>query len=697
MPSHNLIKVFGIFLICLLFGVVIALWTNILVAEPAGRVSQDYYETMGQAQYIRPLEANLIESSVATGVVTENAVIPINISLQDTQAVWYRALQVASGVYGELNLQSKSVPEIQISWRDSELVVHTDVAENNDLRDLQSSTLLNVVHQMNIELDKPMETIWLPHQLLEPGQEEGTYFSFPADETLKQVNLGEQNEVDGFYLYLVYPGSMNNETRNLFIGRRLAESWDETAPEKDVWQLVEQLLNAGGSDHENPGWPIPPQTQLTDVGICPDDTSIKLEFNTSWWEHSGPWAKAALDSLRLTLGQLSNHSTVQLSVAETDSPPQKSNSDSIEVSLLREVGSEPDGEFNEEVLLNYISREIIMSQYIEDAEMLMSAVGDVMLDRGLRSKIDEHGNDWPFSRVADTFRQDDLTFINLESPLAYSGEPLPGKQIWFRGDPQNAAAIRRAGVDVINLANNHILDFGRPAMVETMKHLREKGYLPLGVGMNKRLAHEPLFWESHGKRLAFLAYTDFADIFWDWDHRETFAAGVDLPGVAALEPDLMERDVRRAKQRADAVVVSVHWGEEYVPHPSEEHAHLARRLVDAGTSAIIGHHPHVLQSIETYQDRPVLYSLGNFIFDQEPIERRQTAVAQLEWGPVAEEGLAVQQVRLYPHLIQQGQPVPAKGSDAEQVMDRLQQLASERGTELLRRDDLLILPLSGDE
>ena len=235
-------------------------------------------------------------------------------------------------------------------------------------------------------------------------------------------------------------------------------------------------------------------------------------------------------------------------------------------------------------------------------------VGDVMLSRSVGAKMKAQDN-WilPFEKIADTLRSADLTIGNLECPVSDVGRNLHHLYS-FRADPRVIEGLKYAGFGVLGLANNHMYDWDRAAVLDTVQRLREAGLRPVGAGANSLEAHYPVMVNLNGVRLAFLAYVGI-------DPKEATAAP-DQPGVAWLDADRALGDIRFARPLADVVIVCLHWGAEYAKKPGRDQVELAHRMIDAGADLVVGGHPHVVQPCEQYHGRWIAYSLGNFIFDQ---------------------------------------------------------------------------------
>lgn len=231
--------------------------------------------------------------------------------------------------------------------------------------------------------------------------------------------------------------------------------------------------------------------------------------------------------------------------------------------------------------------------------------GDIMLDDGPGRLIGQGGD--PLAPFSATLQAADYRIGNLECPVADSGAPLDNKIYNFRAKP-GVLPVLQGRFDAVALANNHSGDYGHAAFVDTMHHLASAGITYFGGGRNLAEAHKPLWIERKGLKIAVLAYNEFKP--------RSFEAGADWPGVAWSEDDQVIADIRAAKAAgADLVIPFMHWGWEKETQPSERQKMLARKMIDEGAALVVGGHPHVTQGAETYQGKPIIYSLGNFVFD----------------------------------------------------------------------------------
>ena len=247
----------------------------------------------------------------------------------------------------------------------------------------------------------------------------------------------------------------------------------------------------------------------------------------------------------------------------------------------------------------------------------MVAVGDVMLDRAVGRAIKRHGAGSILECVRDQLRAADITFCNLESPLSTRGAHDPHACV-FRADPAAVAVLKDGGFDIVSIANNHTLNSGRRTFIDTMDILDRNGILYCGGRRDKKTSWWPVYLEAGGLKIGFMAYTDLS-----------FVHGSDNK----VAPDMsnLKKQVAIADGKCDILVVSFHWGEEYHRIPTARQRRVARAAIDAGADLILGHHPHVLEGMTAYAGAPILYSMGNFVFDQRPGERMESAIFELRY------------------------------------------------------------------
>ena len=256
----------------------------------------------------------------------------------------------------------------------------------------------------------------------------------------------------------------------------------------------------------------------------------------------------------------------------------------------------------------------------------IAAVGDVNLGDRPGTAIATYGVRYPWLSVAPVLRAADIAIANLECSVSTRGYPVPGKQYTFRGKPSSLRAMAQyAGIDIVTLANNHTLDYGRLAFADTLSYAHGYGLKTVGGGRNLDLARRPALFRLGGIRVAFLGYSDVRPLGFD--------AGPTWAGTAAAFPSYISSDVRRAKNRgADVVVVYFHWGTERTFSPDSRQRSLAAVAFDAGATIVLGAHPHVLKPIEPRRRRLVAWSLGNFVFGANMLGTESTGILRLRMG-----------------------------------------------------------------
>jgi len=263
-------------------------------------------------------------------------------------------------------------------------------------------------------------------------------------------------------------------------------------------------------------------------------------------------------------------------------------------------------------LLLAIACAAVPVQAAEKPHQAVSVVfaGDVMLDNGPGHAV-VHGED-PFADFAPLFADADISVCNLECVVAEGGRQQR-KPYTFKAPVESIPVLKRH-FSAVCVANTPSGDFGKKAFQEQLDRL-DKAQLPyFGGGRDRRQARRPLILDRRGLRVALLGYNDFPP--------RSFEAGPSTPGVAWLveEECLAEIKTARKKDRADFVIPFLHWGREGRPCPLPWQRQLAHRMIDAGADAVVGAHAHATQTVDMYRGRPIVYGLGNFVFDYFPVD-----------------------------------------------------------------------------
>jgi poly-gamma-glutamate synthesis protein (capsule biosynthesis protein) len=304
--------------------------------------------------------------------------------------------------------------------------------------------------------------------------------------------------------------------------------------------------------------------------------------------------------------------------------------------------------------------------------MKLLFVGDVMLGRLVNQALKARPPEYPWGNTLDLFWSADARFCNLECAISDRGarRSPATKAFHFRSDARNVEVLKRAGIDAVSLANNHVLDFDETALRDTLDILDRNRIHRAGAGCDASEAEAPAVFRIGEKTAAFFAFTD---------NEPGWKASEGKPGIHFLPADTGDRCVKRfrrlveqASKKEDLIIVSAHWGPNWGREVPEEHAALAHCLVDSGADVVFGHSAHVFRAVEIYRDRPILYSTGDFVDDYavDPIERNdESFVFLVELGEGEET-----RVVLYPTTIREFQANLAEGERARSIAERMQVL-----------------------
>jgi poly-gamma-glutamate synthesis protein (capsule biosynthesis protein) len=282
-------------------------------------------------------------------------------------------------------------------------------------------------------------------------------------------------------------------------------------------------------------------------------------------------------------------------------------------------------------------------------EVQISIAGDILLDRGVGSAIEQSGAAYPYDAVAGIFKADDVTIANLECPLTVAdSRAMKPQRFIFKADPSNAEYLKSSGFDVLTLANNHTMDYLSNGLADTMQALENAGVLYAGAGLSKEEI-KPCFIEKNGVRIGVLSYSSLPPEGFVYNGKNATVAY-----ARAGFLDDMRNDIAQASEQCDFLIVYFHWGTEYRHDVDEQQIEIAHAAVDSGASAVIGAHPHVLQGKEIYKGAPIYYSIGNFIFDRQiPNKTDEAVILQLtvgKTGITAMDELPIIIVDCQPHI-----------------------------------------------
>ncbi|SDB16260.1 poly-gamma-glutamate synthesis protein (capsule biosynthesis protein) [Eubacterium oxidoreducens] len=275
--------------------------------------------------------------------------------------------------------------------------------------------------------------------------------------------------------------------------------------------------------------------------------------------------------------------------------------------------------------------------YIKDTnssnEVVFDFAGDISFTEDAESEVYSATKDYLdandgdittcFSKkLLNEMQSADIMMVNAESCFSTRGTAVSGKAYHFRSNPKSANYFLQMGVDIVNLANNHVYDYGKRGFIDTLNTMEKMNLPYVGAGRNLNDASEPVYFVANGKKYAICSATQI-----ERTAKYTKEATSRSPGVLkCLNPTLFVEYIKKAKKNADYVIVYVHWGTEHTSAYGADQQSLAMQFVEAGADVIIGGHTHCLQGIQYIDDVPVIYSLGDFWFSN---ETKMTGIAQV--------------------------------------------------------------------
>lgn len=273
--------------------------------------------------------------------------------------------------------------------------------------------------------------------------------------------------------------------------------------------------------------------------------------------------------------------------------------------------SEEASETEKETTLPIEDAETENAEVIPDEDTTIIFTGDVLFANAFKAGYDAKGIDGVISEELLTeLTSADILMVNQEFPFGETGEPVANKQYTFQCSPSYVTALKEMGVDVVSLANNHVLDYGKESLLETFATLDNAGILYGGAGETVERAEEVQVIEVNGRKYGFLAVSRVVPTG-DWKVENS------VPGVFSCYDDnrLIEL-VEQASAECDFLAVYPHWGVEHASYPEDYQTKIAERCLAAGADVVVGSHTHCLQGVTFIEDKPVCYSLGNFVFGQ---------------------------------------------------------------------------------
>ena len=320
------------------------------------------------------------------------------------------------------------------------------------------------------------------------------------------------------------------------------------------------------------------------------------------------------------------------------------------------------------------------------------AVGDIMLGRSVGKRLEKTNDvyDTAFSNVSGLLKQGDIVFANIEAPMTDSMHSLSKeKKIILKSSPKCIDALKSAGFNLFSLANNHMLDYYDTGLFDTINILGKNGFKFSGAGKNLKEARKAAIIEKNGIRMGLLSYTDMAQYTYAGNPSISYAADTDKAGVAPRIYESISEDIAGLRAQVDLVAISLHWGVEESFTITPQQVELAHKLLDEGADMILGHHPHQFHGIEMYKGKPILYSLGNFIFDQNDPENMETFIVEMNFEGVELKSLEAVPVR----ILDKCRAVIQTEEEADEMLEREISLCSKLETACSVQNGRLVFEL----
>ncbi len=307
------------------------------------------------------------------------------------------------------------------------------------------------------------------------------------------------------------------------------------------------------------------------------------------------------------------------------------------------------------------------------AAITIGFAGDIMIGRLVNEVISQKGYSYPWGDVLPLLQRTDLNIINLETTLTTSTDRLP-KTFNYKASPDRVKTLQEARIDIVNLANNHIRDFGDIGLLETIKTLDAAGIKHVGAGKNIDEAHKPVIITKNNVKIGIVGYTDNEP---GWQAQEN-KSGTNYIKVGDI--DKIHRYITPLHDKVDLLIVSIHWGPNMRERPTEEFINFAHAMIDAGVDIIHGHSAHIFQGIEIYKNKIIMYDTGDFVDDYmvDPILRN-------DWSffyQVMVDKKGIKHVRLIPVIINNMQVNMAQGTEKSSIIKRMQKLSEVFGTRI---------------
>lgn len=312
-----------------------------------------------------------------------------------------------------------------------------------------------------------------------------------------------------------------------------------------------------------------------------------------------------------------------------------------------------------------------------DGRVVIGLMGDVMLGRLVDREVGKKGYAYVWGDMLGRLRETDINIMNLETTLTKSTKKV-AKVFNFKAQPDRVQCLVEARIDVCNLANNHILDFSREGLIETIATLDVAGIKHVGAGENEKEASEAVIIDKKGVRVGVIGFTDNEPVW----RAKGDKRGTNYVQVGDIEK--VKKQIESLRGKADVLVLTMHWGPNMRQRPSRGFRDFARKVIDSGVDIFHGHSAHIFQGIEVYKGKLILYDTGDFV-DDYAVDRSLRNDESFLYLVEVDKG-GIKKVELAPVLISEMQVNRAKGRNYERIVGKMRRLSKEFGTRIIKTE-----------
>ncbi|QOR36712.1 CapA family protein [Clostridium sp. 'deep sea'] len=305
----------------------------------------------------------------------------------------------------------------------------------------------------------------------------------------------------------------------------------------------------------------------------------------------------------------------------------------------------------------------------------ITLLGDTVLYH-LENELKQENTNYAFEKLNDDIlSKDNFIFTNLENPISDRGTEINNKAYRFRSSPNTVEILKHAKINAVALANNHALDYGPDALIDTVSYCKKADITCVGYFKNAQEKQMPPIINYKGIKIGLASYLDKIIVpYW---HHKLWQGNANSAGVEFINDNILE-DIKYLRDNSDIVIVALHWGIEREKETTTQQTKLAHLLIDNGADIIMGHHPHVVQAVEKYNGGLVFYSLGNFVFPPTNEHRRDTFSAVIK---VNKQGII--DTTLYPLTPIEGRPHSMNEQQTAEFYQEIKKLSSKFNSELV--------------